>query len=225
MRCKNRGLSPPEMAVHERLTWPALYLYPLGLGVICSSLHGDLEQPVLEIGADHAPVYAFWQVHGPSEVPVIALSGVVTHILRFAPALPIDGKNAAGEGDFHVLLFHAGEFATYHEIVALGENVGGGDPGRRVGPALVFLSPALGVLPHSGHLAHMVHEPPKWVACPAHLPSLCGLHEVGLTPVVTSGLWHADQGSIQPVEYQGGRPKPPALASPDRTLSSRDFQA
>src|ERR687890_1932903 len=191
MRCKNRGLSPPRMAVHERLTWPALYLYPLGLGVICSSLHGDLEQPVLEIGADHAPVYAFWQVHGPSEVPVIALSGVVTHILRFAPALPIDGKNAAGEGDFHVLLFHAGEFATYHEIVALGENVGGGDPGRRVGPALVFLSPALGVLPHSGHLAHVVHEPPKWVACPAHLPSFC----------VQSG--HSDK------TWAGGQSHPP----------------
>src|SRR5919112_957326 len=136
MRCKNRGLSPPRMAVHERLTWPALYLYPLGLGVICSSLHGDLEQPVLEIGADHAPVYAFWQVHGPSEVPVIALSGVVTHILRFAPAL--------------------------------------------------------GVLPHSGHLAHVVHEPPKWVACPAHLPSFC-------VPV----SW---------TDTTGGWPKPPAQA-------------
>src|SRR5215210_843884 len=148
-------------------------MYALGLRMICPSLYGDLEQPVLEIGAYPAAVYAFREVHGSSEVPVVALSGVVTHILRFALALPVDGQNAAGEGDLHVLLFHAGELATYHEIVTLGEYVGGGDPGGRMGPPLVFLSSALGVLPHPGHLAHVVHEPPKWVACPAHLPSFC----------------------------------------------------
>src|ERR687890_1854167 len=155
------------------LAGPAPYLYAFGLRMICSSLHGDLEQPVLEIGAYPATVYAFRQVHGPSEVPIVAFSGVGTHILRFALALPVDGQNAAGEGDLYVLPLYSGELATYHEIVTLGENVGGGDPGGRVGPSLVFLSPALGVLPHPGHLAHVVHEPPKWVACPAHLPSLC----------------------------------------------------
>src|SRR5829696_1375095 len=139
--------------------------------MICSSLHGDLKQPVLEIGAYPAAVYAFRQVHGPSEVPVVALSGVETHILRFALALPVDGQDAAGEGDLHVLLSHASELATYHQIVALGEDVGGGNPGGSVGPPLVFLPPALGVLSHPGHLAHVVHEPPKWVARPAHLPS------------------------------------------------------
>src|ERR671913_1502355 len=157
----------------KRLAGPVPYLYALGLRMICSSLHGDLQQPVLEIGAYPAAVYALWQVHGPSEVPVVALPGVVTHILRFALALPVDGQDAAGEGDLHVLLFHAGELATYHQIVVLGEYVGGGDPGGSVGPPLVFLSPALGVLSHPGHLAHVVHEPPKWVACPAHLPSFC----------------------------------------------------
>src|SRR5687768_7400489 len=161
------------MAVHEQLTCPAFYPYALGFRMICSSLYGDLEQSVLEIGAYPAAVYAFRQVHGPPEVPVVALSGVVTHVFRFALAFPVDGQNTAGEGDLHVRLFHTGELAAYHEIVALGEDVGGGDPGGRVGPSLVFLSPALGVIPHSGHLAHVVHEPPKWVACPAHLPSFC----------------------------------------------------
>src|SRR5215208_2042169 len=98
-------------------------MYALGLRMICSSLYGDLEQPVLEIGAYPAAVYAFRQVHGPSEVSVVALSGVVTHILRFALALPIDGQNAPGEGDLHVLPLYAGELATYHQIVALGEDV------------------------------------------------------------------------------------------------------
>src|SRR5919107_2828958 len=116
------------------LAGPAPYLYAFWLRMICSSLHGDLEQPVLEIGAYPAAVYAFRQVHGTSEAPVIALSGVVTNILRFAPSLPVDGQNAAGEGDLHVLLFHAGELTTYHQIVALGEYVRGGDPGGRVGP-------------------------------------------------------------------------------------------
>src|ERR671911_1355031 len=148
-------------------------MYTLGLRMICSSLYGDLEQPVLEIGAYPAAVYAFRQVHSPSEVPVVALSGVVTYILRFALALPIDDQNAAGEGDLYVLPLYSGELATYHEIVTLGEYVGGGDPGGSVSPPLVFLSPALGVLSHPGHLAHVVHEPPKWVACPAHLPSFC----------------------------------------------------
>src|SRR5215210_1567948 len=120
--------------------------------MICSSLHGDLQQPVLEIGAYPAAVYALWQVHAPSEVPVIALSGVVTHTLRFAPALPIDGQDTAGEGDLHVLLFYAGELATYHQIVTIGEYVGGRNPGGRVGSPLVFRSSALGVLPHPGHL-------------------------------------------------------------------------
>src|SRR5215211_972151 len=139
--------------------------------MICPSLHGDLEQPVLEIRGYPAAVYTFRQVHAPPEVPVIAFSGVVTHTLRFAPALAVDGQNAAGEGDLHVVPFYAGELATYHEIFAPGEYVGGGDPGGRVGPPLVLLSPTLGVLPHTGHLAHVVHEPPKRVACPAHLPS------------------------------------------------------
>src|SRR5215211_4088582 len=164
-------------------------MYALGLRMICSSLYGDLEQPVLEIGAYPAAVYAFRQVHAPPEVPVVALSGVVTHVLRFAPALPVDGQNAAGEGDLHVLPFYAGELATYHQIVTPGEDVGGGNPGGRVGPPLVFGSPTLGVLPHPGHLAHVVHESPKWVACPAHLPSFCS---------------HSDT--------MGGWPKPPAQA-------------
>src|ERR687890_2325723 len=114
--------------------------------MICSSLYGDLEQPVLKIGAYPAAVYAFRQVHGPSEVPVVALSGVVGHIFRFAPAFPVDAQNAAGEGDLHVLPLHAGELTTYHQIVALGEDVGGGNPGRNVSPPLGFLSPALRVL-------------------------------------------------------------------------------
>src|SRR5215207_7103501 len=134
---------------------------------------GDFQQPTLEVCGYHTAVYTFWQVYAPSEVPVIALSGVVTRILRFAPALPVDGQNAAGEGDLHVLPFYSGELATYHQIVILGEYIGGGNPGGRVGPPLGFVSPTLGILPHPGHLAQVVHEPPKWVACPAHLPSFC----------------------------------------------------
>src|SRR5215207_5392004 len=129
----------------------APYLYTFGLWVIGAALHGDLEQAVLEVGAYPVPVYTFRQVHAPSEVPVVAFSGVVTHVLRLAPALPVDDQNAAGEGDRDVILFHAGEFATYHEIVTLG------------------------VLPHPGHLAHVVHESPKWVARPAHFSSFSGL--------------------------------------------------
>src|SRR5215213_8423042 len=167
----------------------APYLYTFGLWVIGAALHGDLEQAVLEVGAYPVPVYTFRQVHAPSEVPVVAFSGVVTHVLRFAPALPVDDQNAAGEGDLDVILFHAGEFATYHEIVTLGEYVGRRDPGGRVGPALVFRSATLGVLTHPGHLAHVVHEPPKWVACPAHLPSFCGRSVgIGSTPVASAGL-------------------------------------
>src|SRR5919112_5193133 len=105
---------PFLIPLHKRLAGPAAYLYAFGLRMICSSLHGNLEQPVFEVGAYPAAVYAFRQVHGPSEVSVVALSGVVTHILRFALALPIDGQNAAGEGDLHVILLHAGELATYH---------------------------------------------------------------------------------------------------------------
>src|SRR5215204_3198153 len=112
-------------------------MYALGLRMICSSLYGDLEQPVLEIGAYPVSVDAFRQVHGPSEVPVVALSGVVTNVLRYAPALSVDGQNAAREGDLYVLLFYAGELATYHQIVSPGEYVGGGNPGGRVGPSLV----------------------------------------------------------------------------------------
>src|SRR5215211_5278100 len=112
-------------------------MYALGLRMICSSLYGDLEQPVLEIGAYPASVYAFRQVHGPSEVPVVAFSGVVTHALWFAFALPVYGQDAAGEGDLDVLLFHAGELAAYHQIGAIGEYVGCRNPGGRVGPALV----------------------------------------------------------------------------------------
>src|SRR4029453_16356595 len=160
--------------------------------MICSSLYGDLEQPVLKIGAYPAAVYAFRQVHGPSEVPVVALSGVVAHIFRFAPTFPVDGQNATGEGDLHILPLYPGELATYYEIVALGEYVSSGNPGCSVGPPLVFLPPALSILPHPGHLAHVIHEPPKWVACPAHLPSFC----------VQSG--HSDT--------MGGGPTPPAQA-------------
>src|SRR5918995_4845127 len=135
------------MVVHERLTCPVPYLNAFGLWMICSALYGDLEQPVLEIGAYPAAVYTFGQVHGSSEVPVVALSGIVTHILRFAPALPVDGKNAAGEGDLHVLLFHAGELATNDEIVAPGEYIGGGGAGRPGGAPLVFLTPPPRALP------------------------------------------------------------------------------
>src|SRR5215210_895932 len=174
----------------------APYLYTLGLGVVGSALYGDLQQPVLEIGAYPVPVYTFRQVHAPSEVPVVAFPGVVTHIFRLTPALPVDGQNAAGEGDLDVLLFHAGELATYHQIVAFGEYVGRRDPGGRVGSPLVFRSATLGVLPHPGHLAHVVHEPPKGVTCPAHLPSFC----------------HTRSSPVRRSHTTGGWPKPPAQA-------------
>src|SRR5215211_1750984 len=174
----------------------APYLYTFGLWVIGAALHGDLEQAVLEVGAYPVPVYTFRQVHAPSEVPVVAFSGVVTHVLRLAPALPVDDQNAAGEGDLDVILFHAGEFATYHEIVTLGEYVGRRDPGGRVGPAVVFRSATLGVLPHPGHLAHVGHQPPKGVTCPAHLRLL---------------LWSGN-GLALAANTTGGWPKPPARA-------------
>src|SRR5215210_201955 len=143
--------------------------------MICSARHGHLEQPVLEIGAYPIPVYALGQVHAPPETSVVALPGIVTRVIRFAPAFPVDGQDTAGEGDLHVLPRHTGELATYHQVFTPGEYVGCRDPGCRVGPPMVFRSPTLGVLPHPAHLAHVVHEPPKWVARPAHLSSFCGL--------------------------------------------------
>src|SRR5215212_11442859 len=123
-RASNRGTGRRGCGtVGPSNTRLAAYLYTFGLWVIGAALHGDLEQPVLEVGDYPVPVNTFRQVHAPSEVPVVAFSGIVTHVLRLAPALTVDGQNAAGEGDLDVILFHAGEFATYHEIVTLGEYV------------------------------------------------------------------------------------------------------
>src|SRR5918994_3491500 len=120
------------------LTDAASYLDALGLGMVGPALHDNLQQTVLEVGADPGADYAFWQVHGPPEAPVVALSGVVAYVLRFSLTLPVDGQDAAGEGDLHVVPLYSGEFAAYHQILTLGEYIGRGDPGGRVSPALVF---------------------------------------------------------------------------------------
>src|SRR5215213_6523034 len=218
------------------LTDAASYLDTLWLGMVGPALHGDLQQTVFEVGADPGAVYAFRQGHGPPEAPVVALSGVVAHVLRFSPALPVDGQDAAGEGDLHVVPLHPGQLAAYHQVFTLGEYIGRRDPGGRVGPALVF-SPAapLGVLPHPGHLAHVIHEPPKWVARPAHISSFSGLvlvrradgrshppvlcYEVGLNPGSSSrGSRAARRGSpltsaAVPRCRSGGMPPSPARES------------
>src|SRR4029450_6299593 len=139
-----------------RLRDASSYLDAFGLGMVGSALHGDLQQAVLEIGADPVSVDALWQVHAPSEAAVVALPGVIADVLWFALALAVDGQDATGEGDLHIVPLYAGELAAYPQVVALGEYVGRRDPGGRVGPALVFRPAAtLGVLPHPGHLAHV----------------------------------------------------------------------
>src|SRR5215217_136488 len=129
---------------------PALYTYTFGLGIVRPARHGHFEQPVLEIGAYPFPAYALGQVHATPETPVVAFPGIVARVIRFALAFPVDGQDAAGEGDFHVLLFYTSELATYYQVVAPGEDVGGRNPCGRVGPPLVFRAPTLGVLPHPG---------------------------------------------------------------------------
>src|SRR5215212_5626068 len=225
--------------------WPnsladvASYLNTLWLGMVGSALHGDLQQTVLEVGADPVSVDALRQVHAPPEAPVIALSGVVAHVFWFSLALPVDGQDAAGEGDLHVVPLHPGELAAYHQVVALGENVGCRNPGGRVGPALVFRPAAtLGVLPHPGHLAHVVHEPPKWVARFAHFSSFFGrvllrradsrshppvlCYEVGLNPGFSSrGTRSARRGS--PPTSAAVPPYPVGGTPPCQARGARDL--
>src|SRR5215213_7871255 len=88
--------------------WPnsladvASYLNTLWLGMVGSALHGDLQQTVLEVGADPVSVDALRQVQAPPEAPVISLSGVVAHVFWFSLALPAADDAAAVDGGLHV---------------------------------------------------------------------------------------------------------------------------
>src|SRR3712207_8940555 len=86
--------------------------------------HDDLQQAILEAGADLAPICAFGQLHPPPEVAVVALPRVVLRRLWLALAFPVDDQRAVGERKIHIVAFHASELATYHQVIALGEYVG-----------------------------------------------------------------------------------------------------
>src|SRR3712207_7937055 len=55
--------------------------------------HDDLQQAILEAGADLAPIYAFGQLHPPPEVAVVALPRVVFRRFWLALAFPLDRKS------------------------------------------------------------------------------------------------------------------------------------
>src|SRR5919107_780555 len=82
-------------------------------------------------------IYARGQSPAPPESTVVTLPSVEGFLLRvpqLAPALPGDGQDAVGEGDFHVLRRHPRERDPHHEVSAFGEYVGGRNPSGRVGP-------------------------------------------------------------------------------------------
>src|SRR5215208_6911499 len=136
-----RAAAPPfPRLVDEALGARALYLDALGGLFYSSSLHGDLQHTILELGVDLALIGTLRQRHAAAEGTVAALPDVVAPTILFLIDLMLAGdrQEPVLKGDVHILLLDPRKLGADHQIPILGEHVHGRRP---LGELLASLTP------------------------------------------------------------------------------------